>query len=387
METKSNSADGALIKNLQKGIGLYVHIPFCVRKCLYCDFCSVAVDAVLRGRYVDALIAEIESYRGRINYCVNSIFFGGGTPSILSAEEFVKIVASIRAVFDISENCEFTVEANPRTLTSAKLEAYKSCGVNRLSIGMQSIHEKELKKLGRIHTFEDFFVSFGMARAAGFSNINVDLMYGIPGQTLRSLKKTVNTLVALSPEHISCYGLIIEENTPFFEMKNELDLPGEEEEYRMYEYICDKLGEAGYSHYEISNYAKAGFECRHNLKYWHDEEYIGIGVSSHSYFEGRRFYNSNGFSEYFSYDEAKYRQRENELSGIQKDEYIMLRLRLSEGIVFRDYQLIFGESFTTGRENLLQSFVRAGYAVFDEHRFALTEKGFYLSNSIISQLI
>ncbi len=370
-----------------KPIGLYVHIPFCKRKCNYCDFCSVAANSELETEYIQSLIAEIESYRKEEKIKINTIFIGGGTPSLLSEELFKKIVLAIKKTFDISYDFEFTVEVNPGTITKEKIALYKSCGVNRISLGLQSIHEKEMKTLGRIHTFEEFEEAYFMIKDGLTDNINIDLMYGIPAQTKETFEKTLHTVIRLSPAHISAYGLIIEEGTPFFENKDSLPFPTEDEECDMYYMAHNILSEHGYMHYEISNYARVGMECRHNLKYWHDEEYIGVGIAAHSYYRSKRYSNTEEFSEYFSDPCAKYIS-EDEFK-ITKDpfEYAMLSLRLSEGFSLLEYKNLFGTDFTKGKENLIKLYTEEGFITIKNDRISLTPKGFYLSNTIMSNLI
>ena len=366
------------------GIGLYLHIPFCIRKCTYCDFCSYPVDSSdWREDYIKALLREIEGYKGQ-GIKVDTIFIGGGTPSLLSRYELERIVSKIREIFKVSLDCEFTIEANPGTVDADKLLALKSLGVNRLSFGLQSIHENELKKLGRIHTFEDFLYVYNLARECGFSNVNVDLMYGIPDQTASSFQKTLDTVASLEPEHLSVYGLILEEGTPLFESKTSLMLPSEDDECDMYYAAVSALGKSGYSHYEISNYSKNGFECKHNLKYWRNMEYIGIGVSAHSYFGSKRFSNPNNVIEYLSHDSKRTVTSEVCDSTF---EYTMLHLRLSEGINLEDYRVQFNEDFVESRSDIIKALCKSGYARISNGRFFLTESGFYVSNAIIAQLL
>ena len=256
------------------GIGLYIHIPFCKRKCNYCDFPSFqGISQTEKKKYVDALISEINSYSRPEKIKVNTVFIGGGTPSLLGGEEMGRVLSSVYESFEISEDAEISMEANPGTLTLENAIAYRSSGINRISIGSQSFCENELKKLGRIHNSGAISEAVAIAREAGFSNINLDLMYGIPEQTMDSFKRSLDSLIALSPEHVSVYGLIIEEGTPFFRGLTELRLPTEDAECDMYYLAAQLLSDNGYRHYEISNYAKEGYECRHNLKYWRDEEY------------------------------------------------------------------------------------------------------------------
>ena len=367
--------------------GLYLHIPFCLKKCNYCDFCSFALSSVdWRERYVDRLCEEIMTYEGQ-NIDIDSIFIGGGTPSLLNVAELERIVMCIRKCFDVSKDCEFTIEANPKTLDEEKLSSFVSLGVNRLSIGLQSIHENEMKILGRVHNFDDFLESYRLARKCGIDNINVDLMYGIPEQTMDSFRKTVERIIDLSPEHVSLYGLILEEGTPFYEMKDKLALPKEDSECDMYYLATRMLADAGYTHYEISNYAKAGFESRHNLKYWRCEEYIGIGLAAYSYFDGRRFGNTDNVEEYFSSDFAKYDTTGSLDISDEAYEFVMLGLRLKEGFSLSKYKDMFGEDFIVGREEILNNFIKAGYMEIIDGRLSLTESGFYVSNSIINELI
>lgn len=293
---------------------IYIHIPFCVKKCAYCDFLSAPAGKEQRERYVQTLIKEI---RGGMpvsafalpenmecaeweEYIVTSAFFGGGTPSILPASEIAGIMEALHEIFCFSEDCEITMECNPGTLSGegassekAKLEDYRACGINRISFGLQSANNADLAVLGRIHTWEMFLESYEEARAAGFENINIDLMSALPGQTVESWENTLRQILMLAPEHISAYSLIIEEGTPFYQKYHEDDLrradgeqplylPSEEDERRMYMLTEQLLGEAGYGHYEISNYARPGYECRHNIGYWRGTEYMGFGLGASS---------------------------------------------------------------------------------------------------------
>ena len=366
-------------------IGLYVHIPFCKRKCNYCDFCSFASDDAERSRYVDALVADIESYRGA-GVALNSIFFGGGTPSLLSTDEFTKIYEAIKRTFNISPDSEFTIEINPATIAPEKLAAYKASGVNRISIGLQSVRENELKILGRIHTYADFLNTYKLCRDAGFDNINVDLMYAFPEQTAESLRESVNEVIRLSPEHISLYGLILEKGTPLYKMKDSLVFPDEDTELSMYRLVTELLSKAGYSHYEISNYAKTGCESRHNLKYWRDQEYIGVGLSAYSYFLGERYGKCADMSSYIE-DPMSKAYSEKIAPDEEKKEYVMLALRLAEGLSFADYKARFSEDFMMGRERLVSEYERLSLLRVTEEGIALTEDGFYVSNTVISSLM
>ena len=336
--------------------------------------------------YTDAIIEEIKSYKRDEKIKIDTIFFGGGTPSILAEELIERIYFEIQETFDILRDCEISIEINPGTVTFEKLELYKNLGINRISIGLQSIHENEMKILGRIHTYQEFLSAYRMVRDCGFDNVNVDLMYSIPEQTKESFEKTLDTITQLNPEHLSVYGLIIEEGTPFFELRNSLNLPSEDEEYDMYETAHNKLSSLGYHHYEISNYSREGKYSRHNLKYWQDEEYIGVGLSAHSYFEDKRFSNTSDFSEYFSSEREKYRQIQR-IGKKDSFEYAMLALRLSRGLSLSEYKELFKKEFTDGKENLLELYMNNGYMEISDGFLRFTYKGFYVSNTILAELL
>ena len=284
---------------MEQNLSLYLHIPFCVRKCLYCDFLSGPQSAGVQEQYVEALCREIQEtspeYR---EYQVVSVFIGGGTPSVLLPEQTIRIMETLKSCFTLTDTCEISMEMNPGTVTPEKMNAYCACGINRISIGLQSANDEELKALGRIHTCADFQKAYEMAVEAGFTNINVDLMSAIPEQTLKSYQETLQTVLALQPQpvHISSYSLIVEEGTPFYEQ--ELNLPDEEAERRMYEITDDILRKAGYYRYEISNYAKAGKECVHNKVYWQRGNYLGLGIGSASLIQNVRFHNVTDISSY-----------------------------------------------------------------------------------------
>ena len=366
-------------------LGLYVHIPYCVRKCNYCDFCSLPNGrGEIPEEYTEALIREIASYRGKEERALDTVYFGGGTPSLLSPEKLGKIMNAVRSSFKISPAAELTFEANPGTVTPEKARAFKSEGFNRVSLGLQSIHENEMKKLGRIHNFEDFLSTFSTLREAGFDNINVDLMYGIPYQTKESFEKTVRTLISLSPEHISAYGLIVEEGTQFFSEIDSLPVPSLDDECDMYYSCADILASAGYEHYEISNYARPGYRSRHNSIYWNSSEYIGVGAAAHSYFCGRRFFNTDDVQEYVLGTAPEYVPNEDVDASY---EYAMLKLRLKDGFLLSDYEARFGKSFTEEKEDILTRLAAEGLLTLSDGRIALTEKGFYLSNSILVEIL
>lgn len=338
---------------MKKKLELYIHIPFCICKCAYCDFLSGPADDRTIEHYVEKLIGEIGAH-GTCDFVketvVTTIFFGGGTPSVLSGNQMQRIMESVRANFSIVDGAEISMEANPGTVTRDKLECYRRAGINRISFGLQSADNVELKLLGRIHTWEEFLASYGLARQCGFDNINVDLISAIPNQTVRSWEESVRKVLALKPEHISAYSLIIEEGTPFFEKygegaEGEFMLPSEEDEREMY-YLTEKLlREAGYHRYEISNYAKNGRECRHNLGYWKRENYLGIGLGASSLIDNVRYRNTDKLSEYLTHSEelGKLRLDEEVLSEkVQMEEFVFLGLRKIEGISKQLFYDLFG---------------------------------------------
>ena len=369
-----------------KPIGLYVHIPFCLKKCAYCDFCSfINADFPRKSEYIDALCQEIDSYKDR-GIMLDTIFFGGGTPSLLSGDELLKIANHIRAAFTLQDNLEFTIESNPKTLTKDNLTAYIKAGVNRVSIGLQSVNENELSALGRIHTYDEFLESYRLVRDCGIDNVNVDLMYGIPEQTNSSFINTLSKVVALAPEHISLYSLILEEGTPLYSSACNYRMPSEDEECDLYYLAADYLREHGYSHYEISNYAKPSKECRHNLKYWHCDEYIGVGLAAHSYFDGKRFSNTAHPTEYLTGMRAVAESVQSLTSKDREEEFLMLSLRLAEGFSLDEYKAHFSKDFLSGRTEKINALIESGYLTLENDRLALTERGFYVSNSIICDL-
>jgi len=369
-------------------LGVYVHIPYCVRKCNYCDFCSRGIgNTPVDDRYIDSLISEIRSLKSDKRRKIDTVYVGGGTPSLLSPKQLENIIFALKFTFHFEKNVEFTLEANPGTVSFDKLSLFRSLGVNRLSFGVQSMNQTELSALGRIHSLKDVYDSYRAARDAGFDNVSFDLMYGIPGMTLRSHKDTLGSVLDLSPEHISLYGLILEEGTKFFDMKDKLNLPSLDEECDMYYEAAELLSKHGYSHYEISNYAKRGFESRHNLKYWTLREYVGFGASAASFYGGRRLVNTSNIDEYILSQGLKYEREENVSATDAAYEYVMLGLRLRDGISLCDYRERFGTDFLDGRRELIERLVSSGLAHLSFDRFALTERGFYVSNSILTEIL
>ena len=369
-------------------LGLYVHIPYCKRKCNYCDFCSLPLgDGAVPDSYIARLIDEIRSYSGAEKRALTTIYFGGGTPSLLAPDKMRLIVSAIKESFAIADNAEITFEANPGTLSEEKALEYRRLGFNRVSMGLQSIHDNEMKKLGRIHDYDDFLKSYNLLRKAGFDNINVDLMYGIPDQTKESFTRTLENILALSPEHISCYGLIIEEGTPFYKMADTLNVPELDDECDMYELAARMLADYGYSHYEISNYARDGFESRHNLIYWNSDDYIGVGAAAHSCLDGIRRSNTEDVSEYISSRGISPNDERSPDKDEQAYTYAMLKLRLKAGFSLSEYSARFGRSFLDGRESAIKNMERNGLLKLENDRIFLTEKGFYVSNGILVEIL
>ena len=375
---------------MEKKLGLYIHIPFCEHKCDYCDFYSLTnFDDYVR--FTDTILLQMEDYAEMASeYVVDTIFIGGGTPTVLPVKRMLEIIDGIYRNFNVSENVEFTMEANPATVNKKMLKKYYKAGVNRLSFGLQSANDDELGALSRIHTFDDFVESYRMARAVGFENINVDIMYGIPGQTKGSLGYTLEQVCDFEPKHISLYGLKIEEGTPFYERKDKLELPDEDTEFEMYKYAIEYLGFRGYWQYEISNFASEGYKCRHNLKYWTCGEYLGIGPAAHSYFEDRRFSykrSADMFMDALEYVNSGVDIIEDDyvISPEEKaDEYIMLKLRLTEGLNVAEFKEKFGFDFGERFAKELKLHINNGFMEFSNGHYSFTPKGMYVSNYILS---
>lgn len=384
-----------------KELELYVHIPFCVRKCNYCDFLSFPAGEDFRKRYVDNVIKEIQQAQDRGNDVVSSVFFGGGTPSILPGEEIARILAALEKKYAFLPEAEITVECNPGTVDAKKLDIYRSAGVNRLSFGLQSSDNKELRELGRIHTWEDFLQSFRMARAAGFSNINVDLMSALPGQSTESWERTLKKTALLKPEHISAYSLIIEEGTPFYEKYGAEDekrargdfvsrLPSEEEERYMYQRTEEILSSYGFLRYEISNYAQPGYSCRHNLGYWQRKNYRGFGLGASSLMEECRFKNIENVQEYMERAERGKScvfEKENLSIQDQMEEFMFLGLRLTRGISEMDFAEKFGRPVQEIYGDVLKKLEGQGMLVRRQGRIFLTSRGIDVSNYVLSEFL
>ena len=372
---------------MKKTLGIYIHIPFCIKKCNYCDFCSFpSVSDEDKERYVDALCREIASWSEKVkDRIVDTVYFGGGTPTLLNIAQLEKIINTVRENFCVSENVEITTECNPKTADLEYFKGLKFLGFNRISLGVQSANERELLLLGRIHTFSDAKKAFYDARHAGFDNISVDLMFGIPEQTEESFKDTLDKILELSPEHISAYSLIVEPETPFFANYKKLVLPDEDSEYNMYTGAVEAMERYGLHRYEISNFAVTGRESRHNLKYWRREEYLGFGISAHSFFDDERHENTSQLDVYINgaYAAASRKILPNEAV----NEYVMVKMRLSEGIDENEFFELFGIPFGDAFGEALEPFVCAGLVVREGGRCAFTDSGFYLSNSVLSEIL
>lgn len=384
---------------MQKELELYLHIPFCVRKCRYCDFLSFAKDESVQKAYVQALCEEIKEWDGFDNRPISTIFIGGGTPSILPATEIGKILQTIREKRDPSfpDPAEITIECNPGTVNARTLQDYRDCGINRISFGLQSADNRELETLGRIHSWEEFQVSYELARKAGFTNINVDLMSALPGQTVESWQRTLEKVLALEPEHISAYSLIIEEGTPFYQMYGEADrcrredepqslLPSEEEEREMYEDTGRILAKYGYHRYEISNYAKKGKECRHNCGYWTGTEYKGFGLGASSLLWHRRYRNTESLK---SYLERKWQPEltENLTPQDEMEETMILGLRMMQGVSRAEFRKKYGKDVMEIYGDIIQKYEKMGLLTVNLNGISLTEAGISVSNVILSDFL
>lgn len=365
--------------------GLYIHIPFCKKKCKYCDFVSFSGCEDLFEKYIDAIGLEMAEYKGE---SVDTVFVGGGTPTLLSSSLLKKMINYIYDNFNIDKNAEFTVEANPKTLSEEKLKEMRNVGVNRLSIGVQSFSDKELLAIGRIHNSFEAKEAVELAEACGFSNINLDIIFSLPYQTKESFYNTVKEAVSLKPQHISCYSLILEEGTPLYEeyRRGQIILPDEETDRENYKYVCDTLKRNGFLQYEISNFSKPGFECRHNLKYWNCEEYIGIGVAAHSYYNGIRYFNTECPDKYLK---GEYREEKGEKLTLDEQikEFIIMGLRKSDGIKKSEFKKRFKKDFELIYKKEIDKLKKAGLMSENKTNIWLTFDGINISNSVLCEFI
>lgn len=363
--------------------GIYVHIPFCVKKCNYCDFASYPQKLSQQDEYITALIGEMEQYKGTK---ADTVYIGGGTPSVLSWENTNRLICAINETFNLADDTEFTIEVNPKTIDKPKAELLRSLGVNRISIGSQSFCNDELKTLGRIHTAEDTVATYELLKNAGFENISLDLMYALPGQTMDSLGTSVERLLKLNPQHISCYGLKIEEGTPFCSMLKNGEIAETDEDTfaDMYEYIRKEFSKAGYIHYEISNFAKEGRESRHNLKYWQNEDYLGFGLCASSKVGNRRFTHSADFDEYIS----SYKLSEDYTMDKEEamDEFIILGLRvINFGVDKQKFHDTFGVSVDDRYKDVIKEV--SPYVTNTHNALKLQADAALISNSIMCRFM
>ena len=353
-------------------IGLYIHIPFCMSKCRYCDFASFTNRRGDMKKYVDAVIDEARAYSGER---ADTVFIGGGTPSTLDEGLMTRLVDGVAKSICIEKNAEFTVEANPNSLTRNKAREYAALGVNRLSIGLQAAQERLLKRIGRTHTLADFYAAIDCAHNAGIDNVNADMIYSLPEQTVEDVVETARVICKTGVKHVSAYSLILEEGTPMFDEQPEL--PDDETDRRMFYAIVDELKKHGIERYEISNFAKRGYECAHNLKYWRVQDYIGLGTAAHSCYRGRRFFNADTIEGYLENKGKK--PAEGEPQELLKEK-IMLNLRLCEGILLDDMPK------TDAMIKRLNEFIKTGFAYEKSGRFILTDKGMDIQNYIVREL-
>ena len=394
-----------------KEIGIYIHIPFCVKKCDYCDFVSYCDKSNLIEEYIEKLKEEIQSNLKNEEYKIKTIYIGGGTPSSIDSKYVVDILNTVKrtvgiATFD-DPKIEITIELNPGTVTEKKLLDYKNVGINRMSIGLQETNNELLKQIGRIHTYEEFLETYNLARKVGFRNINVDLMIGLPNQSIANIKESLNKIIKLNPEHISVYSLILEEGTKLYKkyVEKQIELPDEELERNMYWYVKNTLENNGYIQYEISNFAKKGYESKHNTSCWNQEEYIGLGVNAHSYIAGTRYSNTENLEKYinisWSYEALedvggailgdpkrinRFIHEKQSKEDMQK-EYMLLGLRKIEGVSIQSFKNKFGANPIFIFRNELSKLVEKKLIEIDGDNIKLTNKGLDLANIVWEEFI
>lgn len=374
-----------------KELGIYVHIPFCKQKCSYCDFISYCDKNDLIEKYIKALKQEIEN--SSVNeYEISTIYIGGGTPSYIESKYISEILKTIKQKYNVSKNVEITIEVNPGTVTKEKLRDYVEAGINRISIGLQSCNNNLLKMIGRIHTYEEFLSTYKLAREVGFKNINVDLMIGLPNQTLDDVKKSLEEISKLNPEHISVYSLIVEEGTPIEKKiaKGQLKLPNEELEREEYWEVKKFLENLGYKHYEISNFAKTGYESKHNLNCWEQKEYLGFGAAAHSYMKKTRYSNTENIEKYINQEmqsEQLHIVHEVQKEEEQKKEYMLLGLRKIDGVQISSFKNKFGCNPIMEFKNELNKLTQEGLIEIDLDQIKLTEKGIDLANIVWEEFV
>jgi putative oxygen-independent coproporphyrinogen III oxidase len=375
----------------EKTLGLYIHIPFCVRKCDYCDFYSVPGRSDDRmDDYLTALNQHlVESAPAAQSYLVDTVYFGGGTPSHFGGARLAAVLRTIRKNYRLTKDCEITMELNPDSTDKPLLNALRKAGVNRLSMGVQSADNGELTQIGRLHNFSQAEEAFELARDAGFQNISLDLIYGLPGQTMESWQQSVEKLLALAPEHLSCYGLKLEKGTPLYERQDSETMADDDTQADMYLWMVERLKKAGYAQYEISNFARPGMESRHNRRYWLGEEYMGFGPSAHSYFGGRRYGFVRDLASYVQgvlHNGTLISESEDIPLREQAKEYIMLRMRTIEGVDGREYRNRYYMNFVPLEERF-HEYEEYGWAVCTDRRWHFTPSGFLLSTPLIGDLL
>ena len=401
------------------GLEIYIHIPFCVKKCDYCDFLSAPADLETKEKYVEALINEIKLNKNKMSeYVVDTVFIGGGTPSLLEENQISKIMSVLKDNCNMSENPEITIECSPGTITESKLWEYKKSGINRISFGLQSANDQELKSIGRIHNYAGFLESYNLARKCGFDNINVDLMSALPGQTLKSYEETLNKVVRLEPEHISAYSLIVEENTLMYDRVKKAQikginiLPDEESERKMYYLTNNILRSNGYRKYEISNYSKPGKECKHNIGYWQRKEYLGFGIGAASLYKENRYNNISDINKYIEVltnnikensinnveNSSEVENQVNILNSIVKnlqqlterdrmEEFMFLGLRMMEGVSMEKFERYFGKPYMEVYGKVQKKMEDKRFLINDNGYVKLTEFGIDLSNYVMSEFL
>lgn len=379
---------------IMQELGLYVHIPFCKQKCYYCDFCSYPDKLSLQNQYINSIMKEIENIENKDNYMIKTIYIGGGTPSIINPYLIQKLLNKIRVEFCVLDESEITIEVNHGTITEEKLNIYKESGINRLSIGLQSTNDNLLKEIGRIHNYKDFENTFELARKIGFSNINVDLMIGLPNQCLDDVIQSLEKLIEKNPEHISVYSLIVEEGTPIDRLISlgKLNLPDEDLERSMYKSVKEILEQNGYNQYEISNFAKKSYESKHNMDCWNQNEYIGLGAAAHSYLNSTRYSNTNNIEEYIKNIEmGNYKKNitihENQTKEDMMREYMIIGLRKIEGISVKKFKQKFNEDPLNVFKQEINKMQELKLLQKTEETIKLTLKGIDFANIVWEEFI
>ncbi len=379
-----------IISKNKQGLGIYVHIPFCDKKCDYCDFLSGQASSEIKKKYIQALLNEIKSYKD-INqeYLVKTIFIGGGTPSCVLPQYIHEILKAINKYFLVDAS-EITIETNPGTLSKEKLTLYKESGINRLSMGLQSTNNEELKLLGRIHTYEDFLDNYRLARELGFTNINIDLMSGLPGQGVEAWEDTLKKVIDLEPEHISAYSLIIEEGTPFYNRYSEMDGLDDNTDRLIYSKTKEILQENGYKRYEISNYAKEGYESKHNKSYWEGTPYLGLGLGASSLIKNTRFYNEEDINLYMK-NSTDFKLLHKEVTKLTKkeamEEFMFLGLRQTQGISICKFKTRFNVNIEKIYGQVLARSIKEGVIVQEGDKIYLSDYGLDVSNYVLARFL